>query len=319
MPMLDAYFRRKWKEHAPQRVLSAMNKKLNRIPFNLTQFPIYGAAIDIGRTIGSVSLNALLNGLPPFNPSAFVPTSMDFMLLVYSAAAITPLVLMDSYSSTKEPLEDILEFDRVEVTKENLLQQIEDTTKILQTPRQEYQFRDYRTEVAANIAKVVKRVEGIDVTPAIPKRTLLTLHGGVTFLSDAGVGWKVANATHGPFVTAHESAHTVGYAREDEASLVGWMACQQGFARSAALEEFTTELDLLGRYKVDITQYIAAIKDEKDRKYITPLFKKRVGDLLLKPYDYLLEMRGQPLGLRTYTQGFLELLYGARDAGIIES
>ncbi len=115
-----------------------------------------------------------------------------------------------------------------------------------------------------------------------------------------------------PFVTSHEIAHQLGYARENEANFVGFLAGRE-----------STSADM--RYSVYYDMYQYALRDfyhvdsmramaldsllhpnvRRDRveyaRYLSKM-KNPVAPFMLRIYDGYLRMNNQPKGYRTYNE-----------------
>lgn len=115
-----------------------------------------------------------------------------------------------------------------------------------------------------------------------------------------------------PFVTLHELAHQVGYAKESEANFLGYLVGKDHpdplFRYSVYLELFRYAQSEL--YRLDSTRAInvaktipAAIKSDLQAirrfylKYQTP-----VERIIMQGYDYFLQANDQPQGTRSYHQ-----------------
>lgn len=115
-----------------------------------------------------------------------------------------------------------------------------------------------------------------------------------------------------PFVTTHEMAHQVGYAKESEANFVGYLVCRNSpikfFRYSAYLDMFLYANALL--YQLDSSLAI------QNGKAIHPLVKQDIRTLhefyqryqspveewIMVGYDYFLQANQQPQGKRSYGQ-----------------
>ncbi len=95
-----------------------------------------------------------------------------------------------------------------------------------------------------------------DVTPAVPgvpKRSILTFYferAGVSGMTSPFALEVVVDRSllpfERPFVTAHEWAHLAGYAREDEASFIGWLVCLHGPPGARYSAELRALVSVLG-------------------------------------------------------------------------
>lgn len=115
-----------------------------------------------------------------------------------------------------------------------------------------------------------------------------------------------------PFVTSHEVAHQLGYAKENEANFVGFIAGKE--SNSADF-----------RYSVYFDMYLYAIREmyaldsqkavmldsslhprvKQDRREYARYLRKMqnpIAPFMLKIYDGYLRMNNQPKGYRTYNE-----------------
>ncbi|WP_460764924.1 DUF3810 domain-containing protein [Niabella terrae] len=115
-----------------------------------------------------------------------------------------------------------------------------------------------------------------------------------------------------PFVTVHEMAHQLGYARENEANFVGFLACRQHASihfRYAgyfdmyryALRELTA-VDSLAAVAYQRQQHprVTADIDELYRFYSH--YRNPVEPLVSMFYDYFLKANRQPRGTASYSE-----------------
>lgn len=127
-------------------------------------------------------------------------------------------------------------------------------------------------QVPDRVAEALSRVEGIPYAPAAPKLTRLTklykslaLAGiYIPFTGEAIVraDWPAVQL---PFVAAHESAHQLGFAREDEASFAAFLACLQGdeyFQYSGCLYALYYAMETLHDLDADAWTRICAQMDK---------------------------------------------------------
>ncbi len=115
-----------------------------------------------------------------------------------------------------------------------------------------------------------------------------------------------------PFVVCHEIAHQVGYAKENEANFVGFLACKESasidFRYSAYYDVYQYAIremyraDLKTGLGIDSTLHPIVKRDR--REYIQYLRKmgNPVAPFMLKMYDGYLRMNNQPKGYRTYNE-----------------
>lgn len=115
-----------------------------------------------------------------------------------------------------------------------------------------------------------------------------------------------------PFVCMHEVAHQVGFAKEDEASFVAWLATRQSgntrFLYSVYFELYRDAVFELGQREGE-----EATKDfnrqlhprvKKDMEELKEYLRKNrnlVEPLMSEVYDRFLRINNQPAGKRTYS------------------
>ena len=166
-----------------------------------------------------------------------------------------------------------------------------------------------------------------DVTPAVPgvpKRSILTFYferAGVSGMTNPfGLEVVVDRSQlpfERPFVTAHEWAHLAGYAREDEASFIGWLVCLHGPPGAQYSAELAALVSALGSVpRVDRTAMVRAIDPGpwRDMQAIADR-SARIWPSLHRPawwlYDRYLRANRVEQGVRSYGQA-LELMVGTK-------
>ncbi len=115
-----------------------------------------------------------------------------------------------------------------------------------------------------------------------------------------------------PFVASHEIAHQLGYAKENEANFVGFLAARESasvdFVYSAYYDMYQYAIremyqaDTARALSLDSSLHMLVKRDR--REYARYLFKmrNRVAPFMLKMYDGYLRMNNQPKGYRTYNE-----------------
>lgn len=115
-----------------------------------------------------------------------------------------------------------------------------------------------------------------------------------------------------PFVLCHEMGHQLGYAKENEANMVGFLSGRVSdnmeFRYSAYYDAYTYAISELAHY--DTTMFKALRKTvhpqfKKDyRAYLQYIYKSRnvVEPLVSNFYDGYLKMNNQPKGKATYNE-----------------
>jgi hypothetical protein len=115
-----------------------------------------------------------------------------------------------------------------------------------------------------------------------------------------------------PFVTCHEIAHQLGYAKENEANFAGYLACKESasvdFRYSAyydvyqyAIREMYT-MNFKRGAQLDSTLHPIVRRDRREYNRYLFRIQNRVAPLMLRMYDGYLRMNNQPKGYRTYNE-----------------
>lgn len=115
-----------------------------------------------------------------------------------------------------------------------------------------------------------------------------------------------------PYVTTHEIAHQLGYARENEANFVGFLACRaynnNAFRYSMYYDMFNYALgELFLRDTALGSQYLelAAPQVRKDRKAFRDFYRRYrnpVEPVIMWGYGQFLKANNQPAGKRSYNE-----------------
>ena len=115
-----------------------------------------------------------------------------------------------------------------------------------------------------------------------------------------------------PFVTTHEIAHQVGYARENEANFVAFLACQQyespAFKYSMYFDMYLYSVgELSRRDSLQARQYQNTVHPQvkKDQQaYRDFLFRHRnpIEEVVMWGYGHFLRANNQPAGKRSYNE-----------------
>ena len=128
-----------------------------------------------------------------------------------------------------------------------------------------------------------------------------------------------------PFVTTHEMAHQIGFAKESEANFVGYLVCRKSpnlfFRYSAYLDMYLYANGLL--YQLDSSRAIQiasgisplVAKDIRALKQFYQRYKSPLEDWIMVGYDYFLQANQQPQGKRSYGQVTGWLLAWVRKEG----
>jgi hypothetical protein len=166
-----------------------------------------------------------------------------------------------------------------------------------------------------------------DVTPAVPgvpKRSILTFYferAGVSGMTNPFALEVIVDRSQlpfeRPFVTAHEWAHLAGYAREDEASFIGWLVCLHGPPGAQYSAELAALVSALGSIPGPDTSAIVGAIGLGPRRDIQAIADRsaRIWPRLRQPawwlYDRYLRANRVEQGVRSYGAA-LELMVGTK-------
>lgn len=129
-----------------------------------------------------------------------------------------------------------------------------------------------------------------------------------------------------PFVTTHEIAHQVGYARENEANFVAFLACHSypgaGFKYSMYFDMYNYAIGEIRQRDTALAksfqqklhpQVISDIKEFRDfyRKYKNP-----IEPIIMWGYGHFLKANNQPAGKESYNEVILWLVAYYKKFGI---
>ena len=115
-----------------------------------------------------------------------------------------------------------------------------------------------------------------------------------------------------PFVTTHELAHQLGYAKESEANFVGYLACKE---HPSAFFRYSVYLDMY-LYAHAQLYYMDSARANRLRKKAPPsilrdieelkrfyrAYQSPIEEIVTWGYDYFLQANQQPQGKRSYGQ-----------------
>ncbi len=166
-----------------------------------------------------------------------------------------------------------------------------------------------------------------DVQPAVagvPKWSILTFYferAGVSGMTNPFALEVVVDRSQLPFerpyVAAHEWAHLAGYAREDEASFIGWLVCRQGPPGARYSAELAVLVSLVGSLPASERRTIVGTIAPGPRRDIQAMAARsaRVWPWLRRPawwvYDRYLRANRVEQGVGSYGAA-LELMLGTR-------
>jgi len=115
-----------------------------------------------------------------------------------------------------------------------------------------------------------------------------------------------------PFVTAHEIAHQLGYAKESEANFVAFLACR---SYSSDVFKYSMYLDMYNYALVEVVRRDTAlarsfqqkahpqiIKDQKEFRDFYRRYNNPIEDLIMWGYGHFLKANNQPAGKRSYNE-----------------
>lgn len=115
-----------------------------------------------------------------------------------------------------------------------------------------------------------------------------------------------------PFVTTHEIAHQFGYARENEANFVGYLACRYyaspvfkysvyfDMYRYAIGELYNLDSTLARTYQQKLLPQV--VKDQKELRRFFERYKNPIEQLVMWGYGHFLRANNQPAGQRSYNE-----------------
>jgi hypothetical protein len=209
-------------------IQTAITPITNVVPFALADVAAIAALILIGLWLYRSSrrsgvLRALLFGVAPLG--------------TWAAAAYLVFLVMWGFNYRRVPLEQKLEFDRGRVTHDAVRRLGENAARMLNTtydsahaPRQDGPTLDAAFATAERMLGAPRRaVLGVPKTSLLQWYFRMAAIDGMTvpFFLEVIVNPDVLPFER-PFVLAHEWGHLAGYASEDEANLIAWLACLQG-------------------------------------------------------------------------------------------
>lgn len=115
-----------------------------------------------------------------------------------------------------------------------------------------------------------------------------------------------------PFVTLHEVAHQLGYARENEANFVGFLASlsieNNAFRYSAYYDMYKYAMGEV--FKRDTTkgmffvksQHPQLAKDQRENRIFYRRYRNPLGQMVMQGYGEFLKANNQPSGLNSYNE-----------------
>jgi Protein of unknown function (DUF3810) len=211
-------------------IQTAVTPITNVVPFALLDVAAIVALIVLGSWLYRASrrsgvARALLFGIAP--------------LVTVAAAAYLIFLVMWGFNYRRVSLEQKLDFDRGRVTHdavrklgENAARMLNTTYDLAHAPQQD----GPTLETAFASAQQLLGAPRLAVL-AVPKASLLQWYfrvAAIDGMTDPFFLEVIVNPDvlpfERPFVLAHEWGHLAGYASEDEANLIAWLACLQGSA-----------------------------------------------------------------------------------------
>jgi hypothetical protein len=115
-----------------------------------------------------------------------------------------------------------------------------------------------------------------------------------------------------PFVATHEIAHQVGYARENEANFVGFLACRafpsSAFRYSVYFDMYNYAIGELGRRDTLLANsfnqklHPRVIEDFKTMRAFFRKYKNPVEPIIMWGYGHFLKANNQPAGKQSYNE-----------------
>jgi len=115
-----------------------------------------------------------------------------------------------------------------------------------------------------------------------------------------------------PFVTTHEMAHQLGYAKENEANFVGFLACRSyesnAFRYSVYFDMYNYSISEMFRRDSVLAKSFAAkrhpqlVKDVEEYKAFFKRYENFLQDIIMKGYGEFLKANNQPAGKKSYNE-----------------
>lgn len=128
-----------------------------------------------------------------------------------------------------------------------------------------------------------------------------------------------------PFVTTHEIAHQLGYAKESEANFVGFLVCREAseplFRYSAYLDMYMYahailfQMDSARAHEVKLQRNSQVQSDIQALKVFYQQYQTPLEELVMQGYDYFLQANEQPQGKQSYSQVLRWLMAWVRKNG----
>jgi hypothetical protein len=211
-------------------IQTAITPITNLVPFALLDLAIVAALIVLGTWLYRSSRRS---GVLRTLLFAIVP------LVTVAAAAYLIFLVMWGFNYRRVPLEQKLDFDRQRVTRDAVRQLGETAARTLNTT---YDLAHAPQQNGPTLAAAFASAERLLGTPrpaalGVPKASMLQWYfrfAAIDGMTDPFFLEVIVNPDvlpfERPFVLAHEWGHLAGYASEDEANLIAWLACLQGDA-----------------------------------------------------------------------------------------
>jgi hypothetical protein len=176
----------------------------------------------------------------------------------------------------------------------------------------------------ASFAAAERRLGARGTTvPGVPKRSALELYfrwAAIDGMTDPIFLEIIVNpdvlAVERPFVLAHEWGHLAGYADEDEANLIAWLACLQGDARARYSGWLALYGHVMSRLPRPAQAAIANGLDEGPRRDLQAIVERYtrapqvVRNVARETYDAYLRANRVEEGIASY-DGVVRLILGA--------
>ena len=115
-----------------------------------------------------------------------------------------------------------------------------------------------------------------------------------------------------PFVTTHEIAHQLGYAKENEANFVGFLACRayesNAFRYSVYFDMYNYAIGEVGRRDTMLAlsfkskRHPQLVKDVEEYRAFFKRYKNVLQDIIMSGYGEFLKANNQPSGKRSYNE-----------------
>ena len=211
--------------------------------------------------------------------------------------------------------------DLIKTTKEIIILTNKVHFKITNDPKKvvspRLNFKDLKKEINIGYRDLSKKYTFLKYYPSNQKKSLFSTplaYMGFSgyfnpFTNETQINWHTPKNSQ-PITQAHEQAHQLGFAAENEANFIAFLATNENnniFIKYSALtfalrhclnELFTTDLNSFNYLKSSVNYGI--LKDFENRQKKWSYFKNPLQPLSKKIYGKFLNLNNQKLGIKSY-------------------